>query len=111
MITWYASIKGTPMQEIPNIQARVNSDAAALIAVMDAPMLSAEATTRFGNIDAASRATNARAAVDSSTKAGRSESFRSMIIEATIAASTMIAQSQRRMLNWAVISGWMMKCP
>ncbi len=96
MMTWYASTSGKPTHVIPVIHISESSEDAALIAVMAGPALSADATTRFGNMEAASNPTSIAAETDWARNAPRSQFFLSAKkIDAPIPPRTKIANTQR----------------
>ena len=78
------------------IHMSVRSDDAALIAVMAGPTLSAEAITKFGNIEAANSSTSSAHDADCATNAPRSQSFFfAKNTDATTATTNRAAKSQR----------------
>ena len=88
------------------IHINVSSDDAALMAVMAGPTLSAEATTKFGNIEAASSSTSSAAAPDWAMKAPRSQSLLyAKNTDATMATTNTAASNQRTAPSRGSIAG------
>ena len=100
------------MQAMPVIHARARSDEAAVATVMAGPTLSADAATRFGNIEVASKNVSATAATDCA-KNTRMSSFGSPFQNSAkpMLATYKMTHAQRATPNSGAISGAMRKCP